>query len=156
MKTLALAIGALLIAVPALAQQIEIRSTPPSSAERLGNVVTPGPYFDISEPRENLWYPEGVRIPYDPAFIEPMSKEYESTTSRGRLGFAGWSSQNLPVGPSGTSYRDQPGWLQFGFAITWGAPLRPVRQPAGARPVPTSAPATTPAPTTTPAPAPSR
>ena len=154
MKTLAFAIGALLLAVPALAQQIEIRSTPPSPAERLGDIVTPGPYYDITEPRENLWYPDGVRVPYDPAFIEPMSKEYESTTYRGRLGVAGWSSQNLPVGPSVTAYRDQPGWLQFGFAITWGAPLRPVRPVTGTRPAPAGAPATTP--TTAPAPAPSR
>ena len=128
MKTFAFAIAALLWAVPALAQpQVEIRSVPPTPAERLGDMVAPGPYYDISEPRENPWYPEGVKVPYDPAFIKPASKDYESTTSRGHLGLAGWTSQNLPVGAPGTSYRDQYGWLQFGFAVTWGAPLRPAQ-----------------------------
>jgi len=154
MKTLAFAIAAtVLLAGPAFAQQMEIRSTPPGPAERLGDFVAPGPYYDVTEPRENPWYPEGVKVPYDPAFVKPLSKEYESTTSRGRLGLAGWTSQNPPVGPSGTSYRDQPGWLQFGFAITWGAPLQPV-QPAAKKPAPAGAPASAPA--VTPAPAPSR
>jgi hypothetical protein len=147
MKTFAFAIAALLLAGPALAQQVEIRSTPPTAAERLGDVVVPGPYYDISEPRENLWYPDGVRVPYDPAFIEPLSKEYESTTSRGRVGLAGWTSQNIPAGAPVTGYRDQNGWLQFGFAITWGAPLRrvtPAPAPPAARPAPT--PAVAPAP----------
>jgi hypothetical protein len=156
MKTLAFAIVAtVLLTGPAFAQQMEIRSTPPGPAERLGDVVAPGPYYDVTEPRENPWYPEGVKVPYDPAFIKPASKEYESTTSRGRLGLAGWTSQNPPVGASGVQYRDQPGWLQFGFAITWGAPLQPVPPPAK-KPAPTAAPANAPATAPAPAPAPSR
>ena len=135
MKALALAAVLVALAVPAFAQQVDIRATPPP-VER-PDFVTPGPYYDVSEPRENQWYPGpyGVRVPYDPAFIEGASQEYETTTSRGRFGLAGWSSQNLPVGPSGTMYREQAGWLSFGFAFTWGAPPRRAAPP-GARPAP--------------------
>ena len=137
MKALVLAIVLLGLAVPALAQQVDIRATPPSPERP--DFITPGPYYDISEPRENQWYsgPWGVRVPYDPAFFAGASQEYESATSRGRFGLAGWSSQNLPIGPSGSGYRDQSGWLSFGFAITWGAaphrPAPPAARPASGR-----------------------
>jgi hypothetical protein len=116
------------VAAPALAQQVDIQTAPPPAPARPGELVTPGPYYDVSEPRENDWYPGNVRVPYDPAFVEPLSTEYETPTARGRYGVAGWSSQNLPVGPSGTMYSEQAGWLSFGFAFTWGAPPRPPAQ----------------------------
>ncbi len=128
MKTLALAAILLALAVPALAQQVDIRVTPPP-AER-PDFVTALPYSGITEPRENQWYPEGVRVPYDPAFIPGASEEYETTTSRGQYGLAGWTSQNLPVSAPGTMYREQAGWLSFGFAFTWGAPPRRAAAPA--------------------------
>jgi hypothetical protein len=138
MKVIAVAALLVALAVPALAQQFDIRVTPPPGERPPGDWVTPGPYYEVTEPRENQWYPEGVRVPYDPAFIKPASTEYETPTMRGRYGFAGWTSQNLPVGAPGTMYREQAGWFSFGFAVTWGAPPRP----AAAR----SAPATRPAP----------
>ena len=138
MTRLALTLLLLAVASPALAQQIDLRATPPP-AERPGDIIAPGPYDQVTEPRENEWYPGDVRIPYDPAFIAPLSKEYETATTRGRVGVAGWSSQNLPVGASGTLYRDRPGWLSFGFAFTWGAAPRaatPPRTAPAARPAP--------------------
>jgi hypothetical protein len=135
MKIIVLVALAATLATPAVAQQLDLRTTPPP-AER-PEFVAPGPYYDISEPRENQWYPHGVRVPYDPAFIEPASTEYETPTTRGRYGVAGWSSQNLPVGPhAGMAYNEQAGWLSFGFAFTWGAPPRPAakRTPPAARP----------------------
>lgn len=131
------------LAAPAFAQQVDIHATPPAPPERLGDFVAPGPNYDITEPRENQWYPDGVRVPYDPAFLAPpMSEEYETTTSRGRIGIAGWTSQNMPVGAPVTGYHDQYGWLQFGFAFTWGAPPRqPARSAAPPRPVPAGTPA---------------
>jgi hypothetical protein len=136
MKILILVALAVALAGPAFAQQLDLRATPPPT-ERPGEFVAPGPYYDITEPRENPWYPHGVRVPYDPAFIEPASTEYETLTTRGRYGVAGWSSQNVPVGPyAGMAYNEQPGWLSFGFAFTWGAPPRPAakRAPPALRP----------------------
>ncbi len=139
-----LALLALVLATPALAQQVDIRATPPAPPERLGDLVAPGPNHDITEPRENQWYPDGVRVPYDPAFLAPLSEEYETTTSRGRVGVAGWTSPSIPVGAPVTGFHDQYGWLQFGFAFTWGAPPR---QPARPTVLPRPVPAGTPAPT---------
>jgi hypothetical protein len=140
MKTLAVAVLILIFAAPAGAQQVDIRSTPP--ARERPEFVTPGPYYDLTHPRENEWYPEGVRVPFDPAFIAPMSQEYDEVGgSRGRFGIAGWTAQNIPVGAPGTQYREQNGWLTFGFAFTWGAPPRaPMRPAAGpGRPAPAPA-----------------
>ena len=135
MRAFGFAVLLLVLAAPAFAQQVEIRATPPS-VER-PDFVTPGPYYDVTEPRENQWYPGpyGVRVPYDPAFIEGASQEYETPTTRGRFGLAGWTSQNLPVSASGTMYREQAGWFAFGFAVTWGAPPRRAAAPA-TRPAP--------------------
>src|SRR5205814_5841975 len=81
---IALAVALVLaVAVPALAQQVDIRGTPPAREPRQ-DFVTPGPYYDITEPRENQWYAEPVRVPFEPAFIAPLSEEYETATTRGR------------------------------------------------------------------------
>ena len=140
MKIVIVAALVLAVAVPALAQQVDIHATPPAK-ERPPEFVTPGPYYDVTEPRENQWYPHGVRVPYDPAFIEAASTEYETTTTRGRYGVAGWTSQNIPVGPSGTMYSEQNGWLSFGFAFTWGAAPTPAakRVPPATKPAPAPA-----------------
>ena len=140
MMRLLIALMFAIVAAPAFAQQVDIRTTPPGSEERPGDFVVPGPYYDRTEPRENEWYPypPGVRVPYDPAFIEPASRDYETPETRGRVGIAGWTSQNIPVGPSGSGFNEQSGWFSLGFAITWGAPPRPPARPAAApqRPAP--------------------
>ena len=139
MRVLAATLLILLFAAPAMAQQVDIRATPPTKERP--DFITPGPYYDATQPRENEWYIEGVRVPFDPAFVAPLSEEYESSGTRGRYGIAGWTAQNIPVGAGGTQYREHNGWLMFGFAFTWGAPPRvPMRSPAGA-PRPASAPA---------------
>ncbi len=137
MKFIVLAVVLLALAGPALAQQVDIRATPPAPEPGPGDFVAPGPYYENTHPRENDWYPEGVRVPYDPAFIAPLSEEYETPTSWGRFGLAGWTSQNLPVGAPASGYREEAGWLSFGFAFTWGAPPRPPARPAvSSRPAP--------------------
>jgi hypothetical protein len=133
---IALAMVALTFATPASAQQVDIRATPPAPQDR-PDPVTPGPYHGATEPRENGWYPGGVPVPYDPAFVEGMSTEYETPTTRGQVGVAGWASQNIPLGPAALQNREQHGWLMFGVAFTWGAPPRP---PATARPTPAGVP----------------
>src|SRR5258708_29269837 len=96
MKTFIL-LAVVLLAVPAFAQQVDIRTTPSTPPERPRDFVTPGPYYEVTEPRENQWYPEGVRVPYDPAFIAPMSEEYETPTTRPRFAATGCTPQNLPL-----------------------------------------------------------
>ena len=118
-------------AVPALAQQVDIRATPPGREGR-ADFGAPGPFHETSRPRENDWYPQGVPVPFDPAFV--ASQEYETPTTRGQYGLAGFTAQNIPVGPSGLHYRDQPGWANFGFAITWGAAPRSAARPPAPRP----------------------
>ena len=132
MKVVWILLVALALAAPASAQQFEIKTTPPAR-EGQADLTRPGPFHEITEPRENQWYPRGVPVPFDPAFI--ASEEYETPTTRGQYGVAGWTSQNIPVGPSGLHHRDQPGWLSFGFAFTWGAAPRSATRPAsGTRP----------------------
>jgi hypothetical protein len=126
------------VAGPALAQQVDIRTSPPSK-ESTADFTKPGPFHQTTQPRENEWYPRGVPVPFDPAFV--VSEEYETPTTRGQYGLAGWTAQNIPVGPSGLHHRDQPGWLSFGFAFTWGAAPRSAARPAAGTPRPAAAPA---------------
>ena len=139
MKIVVVALLLLICAAPALAQQVDIRTTPPQRERP--DFVTPSPYYTATQPRENEWYPHGVRVPFDPAFITPMSEEYETSTSRGRFGVAGWTAQNIPVGAVEAHHHEQNGWLMFGFAYTWGAPPRPPARPAAGAPRPAPAPA---------------
>jgi hypothetical protein len=133
MKGLLITALLLITATPAAAQ-IDIKVTP-QDRERL-EIITPAPYLEITRPRENDWYPEGVRVPFEPAFVAPFAAEYETPTTRGQFGFAGWTAQSIPVGPSGQMHNEPPGWLMFGFAFTWGASPRPPLRPAAGTPAP--------------------
>jgi hypothetical protein len=126
-RILAIAVGftlALAGVGPAMAQSgVEIESTAPA----------PPPKFEIirpekpgSEPTRTLDndFPAVFGDPtvrYDPAFIAPFTKE----TSTGRMGLAGWTSPVGVVGADAPMNTRQPGWLSFGFAITWGGPPKP-------------------------------
>jgi hypothetical protein len=138
MKLVVAVLLALAVAAPAVAQQVDIRTTPPARGEGKADITAPGPFHEITEPRENEWYPKGVPVPFDPAFV--ASEDYETATTRGQYGVAGWSAQNIPVGPAGLQHRERPGWLTFGFAFTWGAAPRAATKPAAATP-PSVAPA---------------
>ncbi len=135
MKTLALALLVLALAVPAFAQQVDIQAPAPTAPER-PDFIVPGPYYDMTRPREADWYIYDVRVFHEPAFIVPFSEEYQTSTTRGRYGLAGWTSPNVPVGAWGRGWREQNGWLSFGFAFTWGAPPRPAAVPGATRPAP--------------------
>ncbi|HYB41289.1 MAG TPA: hypothetical protein VEL75_05930 [Candidatus Methylomirabilis sp.] len=75
---------------------------------------------EITRPRDADIYIGNPVINYDPAFIEPFSKQ----TATGRMGMAGWGSPVGVVTTDGPAAMRQPGWLSFGFAITWGGPER--------------------------------
>ena len=64
MKSLITTLLVLIFAAPALAQQVDIRSTPPQRERQ--DFVTPGPYYDITQPREIGYYkPPVTRISVD-------------------------------------------------------------------------------------------
>jgi hypothetical protein len=117
----------------AVAQPVEVEATAPPAPPKFQILRPEAPGSEVTRPMDANIYRGDPVVNYDPAFIEPFSTE----TSTGRMGLAGWTS---PVGgdndhPQGVR---QPGWLSFGFAITWGGPTTAERR---ATVKPTSAPA---------------
>ena len=130
--TFAIIAGALsLMAVSTAFAQVEIESgrlVPPHPEPR---VVTPPLHYETTRPPDADYYIPSVMVEHDPAFIAPLSSEYESATGSGRIGIAGWVSPNLPVpiGGSGGAYREDFGVLGFGFSVTWDGPPAPRPRP---------------------------
>lgn len=125
LKVSAAAVGlalALAMSAPAMAQSgVEVETGVPKPPPKFEIIRPEAPGSEITRPRDADIYIGDPVINYDPAFIEPFTKETET----GRMGLAGWGS---PVGvpptqdvPSGMRV---PGWLSFGFAVTWGGPVR--------------------------------
>ncbi|PYM43890.1 MAG: hypothetical protein DMD77_14360 [Candidatus Rokuibacteriota bacterium] len=118
----------------AMAQSVEIEATTPEVRPKFEILRPEAPGSEVTRPNDANIYRGDPVVNYDPAFIEPFSTE----TSTGRMGLAGWTS---PVGgdndhPQGVR---QPGWLSFGFAITWGGPT-PAERRATAKPTSSPAP----------------
>ena len=119
----------LVVAPPAVAQQIDIqKQAPPVVRERERDVIPPGLY-EQTRPGDADHYPRGGRVQHDPAFIGPLSARRETPTSTGRVGVAGWVAPNTPVGATGAGWNEVSGWFAFGFSITWDGPP-PARRPA--------------------------
>jgi hypothetical protein len=121
-KTLGVAVAMVLslaAAGAAVAQGVEVETTapPPPKFEVIRPEV---PGSEITRPRDADIYRGDPVINYDPAFIEPFTTETET----GRMGLAGWGSPVGVVTTDGPTNMRQPGWLSFGFAITWGGPVR--------------------------------
>ena len=114
---IALSLGA---AGEAMAQSgVEVETTAPAPPKF--EIIRPeAKGSEITRPRDADIYRGDPVINYDPAFIEPFTKE----TATGRMGLAGWGSPVGVVTQDGPSNMRQPGWLSFGFAITWGGPER--------------------------------
>ena len=130
MRLLMTAALVLVLAMPVFAQQVEIERRPAEHEPRT-EVIPPGLHYQQTRPSDADLYPDGQRVQHDPAFIEPLSTEYQVGNSTGRLGLSGWTSPNTPVGPSVSGYRDVTGWLSAGFSITWGGtPPTSTRRPA--------------------------
>jgi hypothetical protein len=117
------------------------QSQPQPGVEIESTVPVPRPKFEIirpevpgSEPRRTTdsdfysTFGDPV-VNYDPAFIAPFTKE----TDTGRMGLAGWTSPTGVVDSAVPQHYREPGWLQFGFAVTWGGPPRkPTATPVSA------------------------
>jgi hypothetical protein len=132
-RLVALAIAGLAVAVatPVWAQvQIETTRTVKPEEGREFKIVPPPLYRDESRPHDAEIYPGATpRLEHEPAFIEPLSGEYQTPTGSGRYGLAGWMSPNTPVGPQIGEYHAVTGYWGIGFSITWDGPP-PVRPPA--------------------------
>jgi hypothetical protein len=112
----------LLLLTAALAHgQIQIGTPPPTAEPRL-RVIEPPLGHDVTRIPEADAYSRFPSVPYDPAFIEPFTKDFETPTSTGRMGISGWTAPNVPVGASGTGYREINGWAGLGWSVTWGGP----------------------------------
>ncbi len=124
----AFALAAVLaVAVPGLAQEVNITAPAPERA-REPFVVPPGDHYDATRPSDADYYMPGPKVRDDPAFIGPLSSK--SADGTGRSGVGGWTAPNTPVIHSESSgYRDNNGWFALGFAFEWGGPP-PRRAPA--------------------------
>lgn len=121
-KTLGVGVAmvfSLAVAGAAVAQGVEVETTAPAPPKF--EIIRPEvPGSEITRPRDADIYRGDPVINYDPAFIEPFTTETET----GRMGLAGWGSPVGVVTVDGPAGMRQPGWLSFGFAITWGGPVR--------------------------------
>src|SRR5262245_53714781 len=124
------------------------QSPPPATAPppqqggvEIESTAPPPPRFEIIKPEVPLneiprtsdadFYSTfgAPTLPYDPAFIAPFTRETET----GRMGLAGWTSPFGVVTFEAADNTRQPGFLSFGFAISWGgAPRRPATSPVSA------------------------
>ena len=122
-KTLGVAVAMVLslsAAAVAVAQSgVEVEATAPAPPKF--EIIRPEvPGSEITRPRDADIYRGDPVINHDPAFIEPFTTETET----GRMGLAGWGSPVGVVTTDAPAGMRQPGWLSFGFAITWGGPVR--------------------------------
>jgi hypothetical protein len=113
-----------LMAVSSAFAQVEIEAgkvTPPPEPR----IITPPLLYETTRPPDADYYLPNVMVEHDPAFIEPFSSTYETPTGSGRMGLAGWTSPNLPVGGTLGAYSATWGVLGFGFSVTWDGPPAP-------------------------------
>lgn len=106
----------LLLAVTgATAQQFDLQSPVPRGPQDRHKPAPDQPRSRPRTPDADL-YPHRSPVPFEPAFIEPLSR----TNETGRTGMAGWLSPNTPAGARGAADPDNRGWIGSGLAIEWG------------------------------------
>jgi hypothetical protein len=123
MRTLAVVAFVLLAAAPTAAQQVEIQKPAPAPArrERERAVIAPG-LSGEGRPLDADNYVRGGRVPYEPGFIRGLSSERVTPTSTGRIGVAGWTAPNTPVGSPRSGWGEINGWFALGLSMTWDGP----------------------------------
>ncbi len=64
--------------------------------------------------------------------VRGLSAERETPASTGRVGVAGWTAPNTPVGSPLSGWSEINGWFAIGLSVTWDGPppVRSVRPPA--------------------------
>lgn len=113
------ALPLLLVVTGATAQQLDLQSPAPERSIEGKSQSPEQSQTRAVLPQADL-YPHRPALPYDPRFIEPLTKE----TPTGRVGAAGWTSPNTSVGSRQSSDPENPGWLGLGLAIEWGGPRK--------------------------------
>ncbi len=104
---------------PAFGQDGSIGVKAPSPTR---GATLPSLQYEATQPIDDNYPLGGVRILYDPAFFSQFSVPTETPTSTGRVGLAGWTTPNPPLGGNDGGFREVSGWLGFGLAVTWGGP----------------------------------
>jgi len=122
----ALALGAgfaLLAAVPAWAQQVEIVAPVPEPV-RPPEFVLPGQPPQITHPRETDFTPDNTRARHEPAFIAPFTATVRTgPTTAARFGLSGWTAP--PVHRDVLGARETSGAFALGFTFVWDVPVEP-------------------------------
>src|SRR5438477_6955297 len=117
MKYIVAAALLLLVATPALAQQVEIQKpSPPTARDREPNLITPG-LSDQTRPSDADQYPRGGLGEHDPAFIGPLASRRSTPTSTGRVGIAGWVSPKTPAGSPVSGCGEVSGYRALWFSL---------------------------------------
>ena len=118
----ALALAALLAAAAAPAfGQVRLEQTTPSEDATFR--VAPAPLlYEVTRPKEFEAYPRNPGAYYDPAFIDPFTRRFETKRSTGRVGLSGCTAPNPPLGPAVAGARDINGWLAAGLSVVWNGP----------------------------------
>src|SRR2546428_8806459 len=105
------------------AQPVELeKPAPPADRrERERAVITPG-LSGEGRPLDADNYPKGGRVPYEPGFIRGLSAERETPASTGRVGVAGWTAPNTPVGSPLSGWSEINGWFAIGLSVDLDRP----------------------------------
>lgn len=105
--------GALAFAPGVMAQPLEATT---SKAKREPPPATP----------DRDLRPTPPPVPYAPGFLTPLTR----TTKNGRVGIAGWTAPNPPVGSRGAADPESSGVFGFGLAAEWGRSIPPREGPS--------------------------
>src|SRR3989441_9600255 len=82
----------------------------------------PSLQYEATQPSDDNYPLGSVRILYDPAFFTQFSVPIETPTSTGRVGLAGWSTPNPPLGGSDGGVWEDDSWGGVATAVWRGGP----------------------------------
>ena len=101
--------SALALAPGVMAQPLETKTPPPKRE-------SPPPAIPDRDLR-----PTPPPVPQTPGFLNPLTRN----TRNGRVGIAGWTAPNPPVGARGAADPESSGVFGFGLAAEWGRSIPP-------------------------------
>ena len=115
----------------AWAQSPPPAATPPPAQQQPGveieSTAPPPRKFEIIKPEVPI--NESQRTPDADFYSTYGAPTLTKETETGRMGLAGWTSPFGVVTFEGVDNTRQPGFLSFGFAISWGGARKPATSP---------------------------